>query len=88
MNTSNDEMESRFISKRQAWEQGYQDGQASVQHDLNLVEQQAAAQAREDENKRIVKILEDYRFGLDYPDCPPGDVIKKLVESLRTGGEP
>jgi len=46
------------------------------------------AQAREDENKRIVKILEEYRFGLDYPDCPPGDAIKKLVESLRTGGEP
>jgi len=46
-----------------------------------------AAQAREDENKRIVKILEDYRFGLDYPDCPPGDTIKKLVNSLRTGGD-
>ena len=46
-----------------------------------------AAKAREDENKRIVKILEDYRFGLDYPDCPPGDTIKKLVKSLRrTGG--
>jgi hypothetical protein len=30
-----------------------------------------------------IKILEDYRNSLDYPDCPPGDTIKRLIQSLR-----
>jgi len=46
----------------------------------------AARAATLAENTRCVKILEDYRFGLEYPDCPPGDCIKKLIESLRKAG--
>jgi hypothetical protein len=32
---------------------------------------------------RIVEILENYKLGLDYPDCPPGDTITTLIKSLR-----
>lgn len=46
-----------------------------------------ATQAREDETNRIISILEGYRLGLDYPDCPPGDTIKSLVESIRSSTE-
>ena len=36
-----DEMEQRFETKREAWEQGYQDGRSAVQHDLNLISAEA-----------------------------------------------
>jgi hypothetical protein len=35
------------------------------------------------ENSRCIKILQDYKEGLDYPNCPPGDTIGKLIGSLR-----
>lgn len=59
-----------------------EDRVSMMEHDAAI-----AAQAREDEINRIISILEGYRFGLDYPDCPPGDTIKSLVESLRSSSE-
>jgi hypothetical protein len=53
---------------------------------IKAIEAIAAKAAREQD----IKILEDYRNSLDYPNCPPGDTIKRLVESLRAqqAGEP
>ena len=70
-----DEMEIRFTSKRQAWEQGYQDGGSAVQHDLNLIEDKAARTAT----------LAAYEDLLCYinPDSPAGKHIARMKESLR-----
>jgi hypothetical protein len=63
------------LHDKERYMQGYREGKA-----------EAASAATLAENTRCVKILEDYRFGLEYPDCPPGDCIKKLIESLRKAG--
>jgi hypothetical protein len=51
----------------------------SLQRHDTAIRAEAAKAAREQD----IKILEDYRNSLDYPDCPPGDTIKRLIQSLR-----
>jgi hypothetical protein len=46
-------------------------------------EQKIAETAAKAAREQDIKILEDYRNSLDYPDCPPGDTIKRLIQSLR-----
>jgi L-2-hydroxyglutarate oxidase LhgO len=53
-------MEIRFRTKREAWEQGYQDGASVVQHDLNLIKQDAAKAARE----QVLPVLEQCDMSL------------------------
>lgn len=87
---SPDEMEERFISKRQAWEQGYQDGQSSVQHDLHLLRHEATAQARDDVLYDVYLHFVDWYMNPDkYNECNPKECYK-YIESLRSrteGGE-
>ena len=36
------------------------------------------------ENKRVIKILQDYKDSLEYPNCSPGDTIGILIKSSRS----
>ena len=94
-----DGMEIRFRTKREAWEQGYQDGESAVQHDLNLIKDAAAKAERE----KVIEILgdlnkyscEEYeeaslsdneremRIHLEY-----GNRTWGIIRSLRGGGAP
>ena len=38
-------------------------------------------------NKDVIKTLESWINGLEYPDCPPGDSYARVIALLRGDGE-
>lgn len=48
------------------------------EHDNNIIRD-----ATLKEQERCIKILHDYKNSLDYPNCPPGDTISKLIKLIQ-----
>lgn len=81
------EMENRFATKREAWEQGYADGGSAVQNDLNLIRHEAAVAERE---RVLTDVWDDVRRLRSYFDNDEPEVdyivlteVQKIIESLR-----